>query len=185
MVRVPPIVRLLPPSAAAIVGVDRDRVGVVQADGGRQRRAIFQDQCPGVAGETGQRAVRGQRVLSATSALAPFKVSSAPLPIALIPPLANSTTASPAEVEISGQRRRRRRRDVQCRWLATRRRSGRSCRYWRDTRCHCRRLGQAGSSRCRGRPGWSASRPPPGCCRRCRCSSRPRPCRRSRCRKPR
>ena len=34
-------------------------------------------------------------VLSATSASAPFRVRSAPLPIAVIPPLANSSNASP------------------------------------------------------------------------------------------
>ena len=34
-------------------------------------------------------------VLNATSALAPFSVRSAPLPIAVMPPLANSSSASP------------------------------------------------------------------------------------------
>ena len=58
LVRAPPIVRLLPP-VPELSTLEEAAVG--KSNRGRQRRAVFEAERAGVAGEPGQRAVGGQR----------------------------------------------------------------------------------------------------------------------------
>ena len=112
----------------AAKGIDLKEAAVSQTERGRQRGTVFEDESAAVAGERGQRAVVVSAV-PATSAAAPLRESSAPLPIAVIPPLANSSNASPERsavpVHVAGAA-------AGCPMSpgSPRRRSARSCRYW-------------------------------------------------------